>query len=86
MEEPYELADDSIEVKEMMQIITHFTNQLPERCREVFLLSRRENLNNKEIAERLNISVKTVENQMTIALKRLRSSLARISSFLLLFL
>src|SRR5690606_5191153 len=86
MEEPYELVDDSVEVKEMMEIINHFTNQLPEKCREVFLLSRRENLSNKEIAERLNISVKTVESQMTITLKRLRSSLARISSFLLLFL
>lgn len=85
IDEPYELVEDSFEVKEMMEIINHFTNQLPDKCREIFLLSRQENLSNKEIAERLNISVKTVENQMTIALKKMRSSLARISSFLLLF-
>jgi len=49
--------------------------ELPEKCREIFTLSRKEQLSNKEIAERLNISVKTVENQMTIALKRLKSSM-----------
>lgn len=86
IEEPYELVEDSIEVKELMAIIDDFTNQLPERCREVFLLSRREHLSNKEIAERLGISVKTVENQMTIAIKKLRTSLTRISSIFLLFL
>lgn len=86
VEEPYELIEDSVEVKELMAVINHFTNQLPERCREVFLLSRQEHLSNKEIAERLGISVKTVENQMTIAIKKLRTSLTRISSFFLLFL
>lgn len=85
IDEPYELIEDDLEVKEMMEIINHFTNQLPNKCREIFLLSRQENLSNKEIAKQLDISVKTVENQMTIALKKLRSSLARISSFFLLF-
>ena len=50
--------------------------QLPEKCREVFTLSRKECLSNKEIAARLGISVKTVENQMTIALRYLRSGLS----------
>jgi len=86
IEEPYELIEDSVEVKEMLAIINHFTNQLPDKCRKIFLLSRHEQLSNKEISERLNISVKTVENQMTIALRKLRSSLAKISSFLLFFL
>jgi len=49
--------------------------QLPEKCRQVFTLSRKECLSNKEIAARLGISVKTVENQMTIALRYLRSGL-----------
>src|SRR5690606_41248782 len=61
-------------------------NQLPEKCRKVFILSRREHLTNKEIADQLNISVKTVENQMTIALRKLKSSLTKISSIFLLFL
>ena len=50
-------------------------DKLPERCREVFVLSKIEELSNKEIAERLNISVKTVEVQMTKALSRLRKEL-----------
>lgn len=86
IEEPYELIEDSVEVKELMAVIDVFTNQLPERCREVFLLSRQEHLSNKEIAERLGISVKTVENQMTIAIKKLRTSLGKISSLFLLLL
>ena len=49
--------------------------KLPERCREVFVLSKVEELSNKEIAEKLNISVKTVEVQMTKALSRLREEL-----------
>ncbi len=49
--------------------------QLPLKCKEIFLLSKNENLGNKDIAAKLNISVKTVENQMTIALKKLRTYL-----------
>jgi RNA polymerase sigma factor (sigma-70 family) len=51
--------------------------KLSERCREVFLLSRVEGMPNSEIAERLGVSVKTVENQMTRALKILRQHLRR---------
>ena len=49
--------------------------KLPERCREVFIMSKIEELSNKEIAEKLDISVKTVEAQMTKALTRLRVEL-----------
>lgn len=47
---------------------------LPERCREVFLLSKRDGLTNEEIAEELGLSVKTVKNQMTKAYSRLREA------------
>ena len=57
--------------------------QLPERCREIFLLSREEKLTYKQIADKLNLSVKTVEVQMGIALKRIRESLSS-STFLVL--
>ena len=50
-------------------------DKLPGRCREVFVLSKMNEMSNKEIAERLNISVKTVEIQMTKALSRLRKEL-----------
>lgn len=49
--------------------------RLPERCREVFLLSKRDGLSNNQIADKLDISAKTVENQMTKAYKSLRGSL-----------
>lgn len=50
-------------------------DRLPRRCREVFLLSKRDGLSNSEIADELEISVKTVENQMTKAYSRLREAL-----------
>ncbi|ATL46146.1 RNA polymerase sigma-70 factor [Chitinophaga caeni] len=55
-------------------------NELPEKCREVFILSRYEELSYKEIASTLNISVKTVENQVMTALKKLRVSLKELIS------
>jgi len=48
---------------------------LPVKCREVYELSRNEHQSNKAIAQKLSISEKTVENQITKALKRLRTSL-----------
>jgi len=46
---------------------------LPEKCKDIFLLSRIQKLSYKEIAQSKNISVKTVENQMGIAFKKIRS-------------
>lgn len=48
---------------------------LPEKCRVVFSLSRFENRSHREIAEQLGISVKTIENQITKAMKTLREAL-----------
>src|SRR5665811_1735152 len=45
---------------------------LPEKRHEIFRLAREEGLKYREIAEQLNISIKTVETQMTLALKQLR--------------
>ncbi|MDP9075972.1 MAG: RNA polymerase sigma-70 factor [Bacteroidota bacterium] len=65
----------NIEYKELIGQINSVVNQLPEKCREVYKLSREEQLSHKQIAERLNISPKTVENQITKALRYLRTSL-----------
>lgn len=60
------------EGKEIEVLIHAAIDSLPERCREIFLLSRIENLKYREISERLGISVNTVECQIGIALKKLR--------------
>ncbi len=61
--------------QEIEQIIERTLNGLPPQCRKVFELSRSENKKNREIAEELNISIKTVENQMTKSLKIFRIAL-----------
>lgn len=55
--------------------IKEAVDQLPNKCRQIFVLSRNAGLTYEEIAEEMEISVKTVENQMSIALKKLRESL-----------
>lgn len=65
-----------LEVKQLMTFIKNCSDTLPLRCREVFQLSRYEQLSNREIAAKLGLSEKTVENQMTIALKKLKKDLA----------
>lgn len=81
--EPAENTEElALELKELKNIIAIFTQQLPERCREVFQLSREEHLSNREIALQLNISEKTVENQITLALKKLRVRLGSMSLLL----
>lgn len=58
---------------------------LPEKCREVFVLSKVEGLKNREIAEKLNISEKTVERHITIALSKLREELDWLLQIILFF-
>lgn len=64
-----------IQFKETKDKVQYFVDQLPTRCRQVFLLSRVHDLSHKEIAELMDISVKTVENQIGFALKFLRDAL-----------
>ena len=78
---PEPTGNDELEVKELRQMIWQFAEGLPERSRQIFQLSRFEELSNKEIASRMAISEKTVENQITLALKKLRISLGRIYIF-----
>lgn len=56
-------------------------DSLPERCREVFLLSKRDGLKYKEIADKLDISVNTVENQVSKALRILKEGSKKIYYF-----
>lgn len=57
--------------------------ELPRRCKEIFTLSRKEQLSNDEIAARLDISKRTVENQLTHALRHLRLSMKHFLTLLL---
>lgn len=69
-------AVDTLSTKELQAKIDKALNELPEQCRTIFQMSRFEELKYREIAEQLNLSVKTVENQMGKALKVLREKLA----------
>ena len=59
----------------LQQYINELVNQLPDRRKEIFIKSRFDGLSIKEIAEELKISHKTVENQLSHALKFLRTNL-----------
>lgn len=68
--------EETYEVRQLEELIKSIAERLPDRCREIFQLSRYSYLTNREIAGKLAISEKTVENQLTIALKRLRQKLS----------
>lgn len=71
-------AEDLLVEKDINKLLELALSQLPPKCREIFLLSRKEHLSTKEIAERLGISPKTVESQITIAIRRLRPVLGEV--------
>ena len=68
-------AELALQDEELKRAIDLAVQGLPERCREVFVLGKVDGLSNKEIADKLQISTKTVENQMTTALSKLRKEL-----------
>ncbi len=71
----FEQNNDNLEYKELENKINSLIDALPNACRTVFVLSRVEQKSYKEIAEELSISIKTVENQISKALKFLRKNL-----------
>lgn len=75
-----------LEAAELENTIWKVIGQLPEKCREIFVLNRFEGKKYQEIADQLNISVKTVETQMSKALKVLRENLKDYLHLFLLFL
>jgi RNA polymerase sigma-70 factor (ECF subfamily) len=85
-----DIEDDSTEQffaeSELRQAIQTSLAKLPPRCREIFELSRLNGLSNQEIAEKLDLSKRTVELQISNSLKILRKELAEFLPFLLLAL
>jgi RNA polymerase sigma-70 factor (ECF subfamily) len=88
-----ELLDTSAEEKEHRQEKDHLElqlheaiNQLPEKCRIVFRLNRFDGFSHKEIAEKLDITPKTIENHMSKALRLIKEAMLRSSNALILLL
>lgn len=69
------LEDDSESFQRVINVVNKEIQNLPPKCKEVFILSKKEGLTNIEIAEHLDVSIKTVEAQITKAFSILRSSL-----------
>jgi len=77
-------SEDLVRIHEFEKIYNQAIDNLPPKRKEIFLLSRHEGLTNKQIAEKLGVSLKTVENQMTSALFFLKDCFKK--SDLILFL
>ena len=77
-ENPVIRPEQKLEAKELQGKIAEAVGALPDRCQQVFRLSREESLTYNQIAEKLDISPKTVENQMGKALKILRERLKEV--------
>ncbi|AGA80134.1 RNA polymerase sigma-70 factor [Echinicola vietnamensis] len=69
---PVNNTENTLEYNELMGIVEKTLTALPERRRQVFEMSRLQGMSHKEIASNLNISTKTVENHLTLALQNFR--------------
>ena len=74
-----------VEYEEIKAGIEKIVANLPEKRQQVFVLSRTEGLSNKEIAQQLNISEKTVEDHITHAIKQIKSSMKEVGILSLLY-
>src|SRR5690554_2827627 len=70
-------SDNQIDALEIERVINRSIKLLPLKCKEVFLLSREDGLKNREISEKLNLNIKTVEKHITNALKEIRLNLTK---------
>src|ERR1700754_108679 len=77
---------EKVVMKELEKKLEVALHELPEQCRTIFQMSRFEDLKYREIADRLGLSVKTIENQMGKALKLLRLKLVDFLPTILLFI
>ena len=77
-ESVYDNPDAAYHFNALQREINEAVNKyLPQKCRQIFILSRIEGKSNREIANLLNISIKTVENQLYHALQVLRKKLEK---------
>jgi RNA polymerase sigma-70 factor, ECF subfamily len=76
LEETYDSATEILDKVELENRIADALEKLPEQCRLIFKMSRFEELKYQEIADKLGLSIKTIENQIGKALKIMRMELA----------
>lgn len=77
-------GDEKIRGEEAHETILQMIAPLPARCREIFILSRIEQLDNDQIATQLGVTKRSVENQLTIALRHIRQQYATLISLALI--
>ncbi|MEM1405706.1 MAG: RNA polymerase sigma-70 factor [Bacteroidota bacterium] len=65
--------ESRLELQDLVLFVEGKIDALPDRCKEIFKLSRFQQLSNREIAQKLDLSISTVENQINKALKALKS-------------
>jgi len=78
-------TQNQLEYDEIKTGIDHIVSSLPEKRKQVFILSRTEGLSNKEIAQQLNISKKTIEDHITHAIKHIKSAMQEMGMISLLY-
>nr|WP_256471374.1 RNA polymerase sigma-70 factor [Solitalea agri] len=76
-QEGYNSIYDQVFYNDLNSFVNRQVDQLPEKMKEIYRLSREENLSINEIADRLTISPQTVKNQITTALKHLRKKVSQ---------
>ncbi|PUZ27214.1 RNA polymerase sigma-70 factor, ECF subfamily [Chitinophaga costaii] len=77
----YESPEKVLLNKELLAFMNDAINVLPPKCRRIFLLRRMYGFSVKQIADELQLSIKTVENQVTVALRRLRETFGAFKIF-----
>lgn len=75
--------DEELDAKEIELLIMLEVERMPEQRKKIFMMSRFENLRNEEIAQKLNITKKTVENHLNLALKQIRQIMTLTAIFFL---
>jgi RNA polymerase sigma-70 factor (ECF subfamily) len=76
---------EQIEYRDLKEKVDNLISELPERQKEIFILSRTEGLSHKEIAEKLGIKTKTVEYHISHAVRHLKGKLSRLGVMSLLY-
>lgn len=79
------IQEDDMEFGEMYEKIQFTVEKLPEKCREVFKLSRYELLSSKEIAQKLSLSPQTVNNRLSMSMSIIKREMKEYPLIILIF-